>query len=183
MRYGILEPFSFFIALLGICIVLDFIRRYALFFKNKDTKFRYLPCIFRFKDYYYWIVISLFYIVMVVFFQIDEIRHGDIRILYIYILDILISIICLLIMRIIWQVICGNVILVNDKFIVSYNGRINFGEVNYVEISAVKGIFKMRKVQICAKGCIHTCFFIRNKYTSNVLGLFKDKDISIKKND
>lgn len=188
----ILVPFSILIAILGISIVIDFIGKYAMYLKNKGTKFKYLPCIIKSKNYYYLIIISLFYIVMIIVFKFgdiikygikaDELAHGLNTLSY-CILSLIILIIGLLIMRIIWQILCGNVVLVNDRFIGFCNGRIKFDEVEYVEMLAIKGRLKLREVRIFVNGFNHISFFIKDKYTTKVINIFQDKNACIKIKD
>lgn len=177
---------GYIISIFVILIILflgDFIRKYKEYSKNKDIKVKYLPCIAKPVTHYGGYIAFLIFFIPSVLLDIKNLKFCADIWGSIYVINILYSsavsflIFCLLLLIVIffWQATCGNVMLINDKFIVFYNGRINFGEVNYVDIFPIKGIFRRRKIDIYVNGKLHTRFSIRNKYTCNITNIFKDR--------
>lgn len=160
-----------------------FIRIYAEYSKNKDAKVKYLPVIAKPSIHYGWYIAFLILSIPNVLLEIENIKlsiklWGSVYVInniYRNIAYLIIFIMYFFIVIFFWQVTCGNIILINDKFVFLYSGRINWGEVNYVDIFPIKGIFKRRKVDIYVNGKLHTRFSIRNKYTCNIINIFKDR--------
>lgn len=175
------------VALIGIDLLIDFYKKYIEYSKNKYTKFEYLPHITKSLGFGGYDIFLLICFIPCVLLEIKNIKL-DIRIFgssyvinlfYSYIPYMVIYLICTFIIAIILQVVSRNVILVNNEFVVFSKGRINFGQVNSVDIFPVKGVFKRRKVEIYANGKLHTRFSVRNKYISEITSMFKDKCVFI----
>ena len=168
----------YLIALIGIIILKDFIIKYGEYSKNKDTKVKYLPCIAKSTMHYGWYIIILILLIPNVLHLIRDIKFyikfsGDANVVNMYYNSIpyfLILCTCFFIAS-----VCGNIMLINDKFVVFYSGRINFGEVNSVDVFPIKGILRRRKIDIYVNGKLHTRFSIRNKYTCDIINIFKDR--------
>lgn len=191
MNIIVLKYCTLLFIILGVCILIYYIKMYIVYLRDKGTKVKYFPCLLKSTMRYYWAYIVLIYIIPIIYSLVSNMKfQTEIRgfayalnMLYYNILYIIIISACLIIIKLLLQVICGNVILINDKFVVIYNSRINFGEVNYVKIFPEKGIIKRRKVEIYSGGKLDTRFLVRDKYTANIINIFKNKDVSLKIKD
>lgn len=177
----------YMIALLVIPILIDILRKYNEYKKKKDSKVKYLPCIPKLIGNYGLYIFLLILFIPSVLLEIKSIKD-DIKIwgsytafnmLYNKVIGTIIIFVFYFVLFIISQIVSGNVILINDEFVVIYNGRINLGEVNCVDVFPVKGIFKRRKIDIYANGKLHSRFSIRDKYTSEIINIFKDRCIMV----
>lgn len=188
MEGDIIWFFSYLIWFLGIGIVVDLVRKLSVHYKSKETKIKYLPSIAKDTNYYSDIILALIIFVPSIYYFINNIRFmakigAPINVLGALKSDALLCVVLFaiyLLVRIIWQLISGNVLILGDSFIILYSGRLNFGEINYVDVSKVKRILKRRKVEIYVNGKLNARFSISNKYTEDAVNIFKDKNVSVK---
>ncbi|WP_055666156.1 hypothetical protein [Desnuesiella massiliensis] len=91
--------------------------------------------------------------------------------IYAYIVYLIFIIIC------VWVIsfINSSIILISEDFIDICNLKLNYGEINYVEISKAKGFFNRKRVEISHEGKIKVRLSISNKNAGKLAEIFKDK--------
>lgn len=173
----------FIIVMFVVILLNDFIRKYKEYSKNKQIKVKYLPCIPKpMASYGFYITLIIIFFPSILldiknfnFYRKEFGSDFTMNIIYSSIIPFLISCAIFFAISYFWQIISGNIMLISDKFIVFYTGRINLGEVNYVDIFPIKGFFKRRKIDVYVNGKLHMRFTIRDKYTSDIINIFTDR--------
>lgn len=162
-----------------ISLIYDLTKTYRIYSKIENTKVKYLHCRIMMP---LWLILymgSIFILdimhsIKLIPFYIEIYGQSKVKgMFYSSILDFSIVIVCFFIFILIFNAV-NSIVLVNNDFVVFYNRRINFDEINYVEIHRSKGVFG-RKVEISVNGKIEPPFSISSKHVDALVNIFQGK--------
>lgn len=143
------------------------------YYKYKNAKARFLFSTERLSPG--WIIFVLVMVILEIFSIWNRFHQPFSQITKEYIYAYIPYLIFIIVYLWIISFINSSIILISKDFIDICNLKLNYGEINYVEISKPKGFFNRRRVEISHEGKIKVRLSISNKNAEKLAEIFQDK--------
>lgn len=153
-----------------LAIIISKIIRYH---KYKNAKAKFLFSVERLSPG--WIIFLSVIVVSDIFSIWNRFRSPYFKITEEYIYAYIASLILIATYAWVISFINSSIILISENFIDICNLKLNYGEINYMEISKAKGFFNRKRVEISHEGKIKVRLSISNKNAEKLAEIFEDK--------
>lgn len=159
------------ILLLCLTILAIIIFKIIRYYKYKNAKFKFLFSVEKPS-----LALIIYSSVMLILDILIRFPYFKINNEYIYVYNpYIVTMIFIIIYAWVISFINSSIILISENFIDICNLKLNYGEINYVEISKSKGLFNRKRVKISHEGKIKVRLSISNKNAEKLAEIFEDK--------